>query len=274
MNPHPQQSVPSRGGLTLIELLIATSIIAMAALAMGSLARATQISASYVEGSLTATQHARVTQERINRAIVSASASEAFPGAAVFAESVSGDRFPDTLVVWQPAAGATAADPTGLPRFSELVVYCPNPNAPHELLEITARNDHRTVPALANTSQWMTELSLLKTGNGSQKVVLTDMLRTAQLSSTAQPRGCVRFESLVRPSTSDVTAFRTGSVAWNALPWPQHWYGATTGMRQTWIRYELQLLPHARSGGPAADLQVLPFLGSATLYYELKRSLD
>lgn len=259
-----------RAALTLIELLIAMSIISLTALALGTLARATQISASYVEGNSTAAQHARVAMERIGRAVQTATANETFPGTVLFAESVAGNRFPDTLVVWKPAAGSIAATPLGLPRFSELVVFCPNATQPNTLLEITSRSDMRTVPALSNTAQWTTELSTLKTGNLSQKIVLTDMLRTASTGGSATARGCVRFEVLLRPSAAEMTSYRNGTLAWDAIAWPQHWYGETTGMRQAWVRTELEMMPNSRSGAAAAAMAI-PFLGSAALYYDITR---
>ena len=260
-----------RCGLTLVELLIAVAIIAMTAASLAALARATQISASYVQGHSAAAQHARVTAERIEQAIHSATASESFPGAAVFAETVGGNRFPDTLVVWHPTAGTVAVDPGGLPRFSELVVFCPNPSQPDELLEITSRSDTRTVPPLASTSQWATELNALKTGSTSKKVLLTDLLRTARTSSTAGLRGCVRFEVLLRPSKAQFDDFRDGDLDWNDIKWPQNWYGDTTGVRQTWVRWELQLMPDSRADGAAADPLAVPFPGSAALYYDIQR---
>lgn len=258
-----------RTGLTLVELLIAVAIISMTAVALATLAKATQISATYVEGHATAAQHARVTSERIQRAVQTSIASESFPGAVVFAESVGGVRFPDTLVVWKPEAGASAAAPEGLPRFCELIVYCPNPAVPGELLEITSRSDLRTVPALNNASQWASELAALKSGNISRKTVLTDLLRTASASSSGANRGCARFETVLRPSASELASFRAGTKPWNELSWPQHWYGQTTGMRQTWVRWELQLMPHSRTGGAAADTLAIPFLGSAARYYDI-----
>ena len=258
-------------GLTLIELLIAVSIIAMTAAALGSLARATQISAVYVEGHSTAAQHARVTLERMQRAVRTATASETFPGIAMFSENVSGNRYPDTLVVWKPTEGTAAATPTLLPQFSELVVFCPNPLKPNELLEITSRNDARTVPALSNLGQWTSELWSLKTGNASKKVVLTDMLRTAAPPASPAPRGCARYEVVLRPSASELTSFRSGSATWNSLAWPQHWYSDTTGMRQTWVRMELQLMPHSRAGGAAIDETAIPFFGSASTFSEIQR---
>lgn len=266
---HANSTARPRTGLTLVELLIAISIISLTALALGTLARATQISAAYVEGHSTAAQHARVTSERIQRAVQTCNASETFPGAVLFAESVGGVRFPDTLVVWKPDAGANAADPDGLPRFSELVLFCPNPSVPKELLEITSRTDLRTVPALSNSSQWATELAALKTGNVSRKVVLTDLLRTASTTTGGTARGCARFETVLRPSATELSSFRAGTTPWDELSWPQHWFGQTTGMRQTWVRWELQLMPNSRSGGAAADSLAIPFPGSAARYYDI-----
>lgn len=261
----------TRRGLTLIELLISVSIMSLTTLSLGMLARAVQISSAYNEGNGAAAQHAQVTLERIEKAVTKATANEIFPGAVVFAESVSGNRFPDTLVVWKPDTGTVAADAMGLPRFCELVVFCPNPNLPSQLLEITSRSDTRTIPALSNTSQWTTELSTLKTGNASRKIILTDLLRTASLNSGSTQRSCVRFEVALRPTAEEITAYRNGTTAWDAILWPQGWYGSTTGLRQTWVRSELQLLPNSISGGIAASDQAIPFFGSAALYYEISR---
>ena len=260
-----------RAGLTLVELLIALSIISLTAMALGTLARATQISASYVEGHSTAAQHARVAMERIGRMVQTAAANETFPGAVLFADSVSGNRFPDTLVVWKPAAGTTVVDPAGLPRFSELVVYCPNPAQARQLLEITSRSDLRVVPALSNLGQWTTELTSLKTGSVSKKVMLTDMLRTASPGGNATMRACVRFEILLRPNSAEIASYRAGTLAWSDITWPQHWYGESTGLRQTWVRTELQLLPNSLADGDAHTSLAIPFLGSAALYYDIQR---
>jgi prepilin-type N-terminal cleavage/methylation domain-containing protein len=259
----------SRPGLTLVELLIAISILSMAAVALGMLARATQISAAYVDGHSTAAQHARVSTERILRAVQTSTANERFPGAVLFAETVGGVRFPDTLVVWKPEAGTSAADPAGLPRFCELVVFCPNPSMPNELLEITSRSDLRTVPEPTNPSQWASELSAMKLGNDGRKIVLTDLLRTATASTGSLSRGCARFETILRPSAAELASFRAGTTAWNALSWPQHWFGETTGMRQTWVRWELQLMPNSRAGGAASDSLAIPFPGSSARYYDI-----
>ena len=68
-------------GLTLLELLVAMSIMAMVVVSLGTLANGVQQGFDYTEGHSTATQHARVTLERITRSVREAQASEQFPGA-------------------------------------------------------------------------------------------------------------------------------------------------------------------------------------------------
>jgi len=101
--------------------------------AVGGLARTAQQSFEYAEGYGTATQHARVALDRIARNVAEATANERFPGCLVVSETVGTYEYPDTLVVWHPSAAPV--DPTGLPRYKELIVYCPDPNTPGRLVE-------------------------------------------------------------------------------------------------------------------------------------------
>ena len=256
--------------MTLIELLIAISMMALMAASMGVVARTVQMTSEYTDGYATATQHARVTFERISRMVSQATASESFPGAAVFATTVGSWRYPDTLVVWHPTAAA--ANPTGMPLMRELVVYTPHPTDPSQLLEITAPADSRTAPALSNSSAWASELATLRTSNATNKTLLTDLLRTASATSGGNGlRAALRFEVELRPTAAEWTNFRAGTLAWENLTWVQDLYGSQTGLRQTWVRAELQLLP---SGGAAATRtlrQPAPFFGSAALYSTLSR---
>ena len=70
-----------------------------------------------------------------------ATASEQFPGFLVVASTQGTSRYPDALVVWRPAVAP--ANPTGLPRFNELIVYCPGAATPSAFLEITNSADTR-----------------------------------------------------------------------------------------------------------------------------------
>ncbi len=228
-------------GLTLIELVIAIAIMAFMTAALGALSHAVQVASDYNEGASTSTQHARVAHERIARAVSKAFANENFPGAAVFFEQVDSYTYPDTLVLWYPTA--TPVNPSGLPQFNEIVAFAPNPSAPNELLEITAPTDTRTVPALSDLTSWATELTNLKTQAGSQKVLLTDLVKRSRTSLSMPQRGSVRFDVELRPSESQWASYRAATTTFVSLPWVQSISSRETGLRQTQVRSELQLVP-------------------------------
>ena len=256
----------------MLELLIALSVMVMVVGTLAALSKAVQLSAEYSNGYGTATQHGRVCLERISRTVNEATANEQFPGFLVLAEETGGWRFPDTLVVWHPQLAP--ADPDGLPRFDELVIYCPNPASPGQLLEITAPSDSRQVPAAGDLAAWAAAVESIRQSSASQKIPLTDLLRTALVAdaSSATLRGAVRFESRLRPSQIQWTQYQNGTLAWEDLPWVQGIYGSQTGLRQAWLRMELQLLPsEGLSGDDPTDQQATAFLGSAAVYYEMHR---
>ncbi len=177
---------PAAKGLTFVELLIAMALMALIVGTLSGLAWTSQQGFQYSEGYGTATQHARVVLDRISRTIYGATANEQFPGCLVVAETVNGWRYPDTLVVWRPSGAA--ASPSGLPLYRELVIYCPKPNNPNQLVEITAPNDARTVPAITDTSTWLSEIAAIKTNAQSKIVNLTGLLRCSPISSAAGRR--------------------------------------------------------------------------------------
>ncbi len=259
----------SRSGLTLLELLLAMSILVMLAGSLGALAQAVQSGAEFGEGHGGATQHARVALERITRTVSRATASNRFPGILVASTTVGTWRFPDTLVVWHPTA--SARNPKGLPCFDELVIYCPHPDHANQLVEIVVPegSDARTVPEVSDTATWLTELESLKRANLSNAVVLTDLLRTGVVSGSATVRGAVRFVERLRPSNTEWEAYQAGSQSWKTLSWVQGIYGPRAGLRQAWVRIELQLVPATVSGG-RREQEAIPFFGSATLYYDLR----
>ena len=260
-----------RRAMTLLELLIAMTVSVMVVGAMGALARTVQQGFEYSEGYGIATQHARVALDRIALNVCNATANDQFPGCIVAAETVGSYAYPDTLVIWRPSG--TAANASGLPLYSELVIYCPNPAAPNQLVEMTAPSDTRTVPALTETTKWLSELDSLKKASTTKIVLLSALLRTCSTSTSsgsASLRGAARFETRLRPSGTDWTNYKAGSVTWMNLPWVQGIYGPSAGLRQVWVRMELQFTPGIdwiESNTTAA--QAIPFVGSAALYYTL-----
>jgi len=258
--------------MTLLELLVAMSVLVLIAGVLGGLAIGVQQGYQYAEQYGLATQHARVVLERITRTVSQATASVHFPGILVIAETHGQWRFPDTLVVWRPAG--TAADPNGLPRFNELVIYCPDVQAPNRLLEITVPGDARVTPPPADSAAWRAEITAIRSSFTAQNVVLTELLRTCTVTDTSPPqvRGAVRFESRLRPSESEWASYKAGSLQWKDLSWVQYIYGNRAGLRQAWLRMEIQLAIGNSSTGNQADASiVIPFFGSAAVYYRLSR---
>src|SRR5690349_17194809 len=131
-----------RKALTLIELLIATSIMAIMAGVLGGLALSVQMHSKHSQGHGEAVQHARVVLDRLQRTMNAATTSESFPGFFVVPISSAGYSLPENIVVWRPTGAV--ANPTGLPRWSEVVIYGPDPSAPNRLLEITTTSDTST----------------------------------------------------------------------------------------------------------------------------------
>jgi len=250
------------------ELLAASVVMALIAGSLTTLSMAVHGANGYCVGQATAAQHGRVVLQRIEKAVLSAYANEQFPGCVVFSHAVGAYDFPDTLVVWQPSGAP--ANPTGRPRVSELVVFCPNPQNPAQLLELRMPGNTTTVPALSNTASWTSLLNTIRT-NATSRVELTNRLRTASTnlsgSTTTNLRGVVRFNVLMAPSESQWALYRAGKISWNSLDWPLGMYGSQTGVRTIVCQTELQLQTGDGEGTHAS----LPFFGSASITAELQR---
>jgi hypothetical protein len=235
-----------------------------------------QTSAEYSQEHGDATQQARVALERITRNARQALAVGDHPGMAVVAREVNGWRFPDTLIIWRPVG--MPANPVGPPLVRELVIYCTHPENREQLLEVTAPQDARALPldAPLEQSPWREMIDSIKTDQASRRVVLTKQLRVASAAATngtsqqASLGGAIRFERDMRPSAAEWNQYRAGLRQWEGLSWAQGIGGKQTGLRQVWLRVEMQLDPSAASDTDATP--PLVFLGSAATLYKLERS--
>ncbi len=262
----------ARRGFTMIELLIAAAIMSVLVLGLAAMADAVHRGNEHSTGYGLAVQHARVVLERIARHVERATASEEFPGVLVVSETVDSYTFPDTLVVWSPDGAASAPD--GAPRVGELVIYTTNPTQPNELWELTDRDSTSAAPAVTDASAWRSLVSMLRTSNTSEKVLLTDLVRVAQVRSSdvSTRRPAIRFAHRLTPSQTQWSEYRGGTRSWENLDWAQGIGGASTGLRQSWVRYELQLEPgEPPSANNAGAMPAYPFFGSAALYYPLQK---
>jgi hypothetical protein len=162
-----------------------------------------------------------------------------------------------------------------LPLVGEIVVFTPDPAAPNTLLEIRSPTDTTVVPAASDTSAWRTLVNQLKTSQTTDKIALTNRLRTAPLSGTwnanlsaAQLRGVVRFRRLIAPSVSEWTQYRAGTRTWQNITWPLNSVRSTSGTRTVVAQTELQLVGGNMAGAAST---AVPFFGSALVSYELAR---
>jgi prepilin-type N-terminal cleavage/methylation domain-containing protein len=265
--------VGRRRGLTLAELLVATTIMLMIATAVGTLASAVHSTNDFCRGYTVAAQHARVALSRIERSIQTATASEQFPGCLVVTEQAGSDALPTALVVWSPTG--TAANPKGLPLISEIVVFAPDPARPNNLLEIRSPTEMNSVPATGDAAGWQSLTNRLRASSTVNKIVLTDRLRTAPITGdysdslmSADLRGMVRFRRILAPTEAEFSQYRGGTKTWQSLAWPLDSYRSTSGTRVIACQTELQIVTGTMA---TAASTAIPFYGSSSITCELTR---
>jgi len=207
-------------------------------------------------------QHARVATQRIESSIGASHATSQFPGAVVFTTVAGSVELPDTLVVWRPEPGSAALGE--LPRFSELLIYCPGIYQPEKLFELRATGDNRTVPPVTDVALWRAELDALKS-SAAEQVELTPHLRTAVISGSGT-HGVVRFVRQIRPDDAEWSQYQAGNTSWQDLSWPLDNAGGSYGVRQVWCRIEMQLTTQPGGADPGGRTTI-PFFGSATVNY-------
>ena len=257
-----------RQGLTLVELLVGIMVTAMIAAALATVTYSVENLTQVAGGLSDVTQHARVSLSVVERSIGESHASGAFPGMAVFSVEVNGSRYPDTLVVWRP--DGPPADPTGLPLFSEVVVFTPHPQSPRQLLQIEDRSDIRTVPPLDDEVSWLSELHDLRTRLADSSLVLTDRMRVAKAGDGTLPqrRAAVRFFVESRPSFDEFQRYQAGLLNWDQLSWPLALVDRDRGVARTRCSIELQLA----AGDGADDVGIVVFLGTASTEFVVERA--
>jgi hypothetical protein len=189
-----------------------------------------------------------------------------YPGVWVVPDTDGSSTFPDTVVIWHP--NGAPANPAGPPLVQELTVFCPDSAALNNFVQMTAPGDTRQLPA-TDPVALKSLIDGLKTSTATNKVVLTDLVRVALMpSGSVGQRAAARFVVTLTPSAADWSRYTAGTVTWNNLPWPVGIYGSSKGMRQVWLRGEIQLMPGASWViGNSAGETAIPFLGSAVFCY-------
>jgi hypothetical protein len=255
-----------RAAFTLAEVLVASTVSVLIAGAMAVMADGIQQTASYTFAQETAHQHARVALERIQTAVSGAASSNDNPPAVVLADISGVYTFPETLVVWK-------ADTNGndTPQANELVVFCANPSNPKQLWELSNPTDYQTV-SMTDAAALQALVTAMKSNSSAKKTVLTSLLRSCISHDLGAPKPAVRFDIAMQPSATEWAQYRAATLAWNNLSWAGGIYGTQRGLRQVRVNVELQILPDSDDDASTSpDSFTVPFLGSATVYYELKQ---
>ena len=255
------------GVFTVTELLIALALVGMIAAACAGLFLASERAFVLARGYAAVAEEGQLVVERIRRAVERSHATLKFPGFLVLESIAGGWRFPDTLIVWCPAEVVGSA--RELPRMDEVVVFCPDPSVPNRLVEVRFPGNTEIGFSAGELEGWRTAIAEGLQSPNAEVVVLTDRLRTVTLESGGSLRrqSGVFFFDLLRPSDEELAQFRNGALTWEDLPWVQNAYGTQYGLRQHWLRIELQLV----SGEDATAGEVVPFFGSAAVYYGISR---
>ena len=259
-----------RRGFTLVELAIAVTIVAMVVGTLEAVLQGVHHAYAYNEGHGLATQNARVVLDRIIATASQATANEQFPGLLVVTDQVGLWQYPEALVVWHPTG--SPANPSGLPLFSELVIYCPSVASPNQLLEVTLPGNNSVVPAASDQASWTQQIAAIKQNPPATAVLLSSLVRTCSISSSPGStwRGAVRFQTRLLPSASEWSQYQAGTLGWKQLHWVQGICGSTTALRQIWLGIEMQFMPGSGILGESASAaQPVAYFGSSALYYEM-----
>lgn len=246
--------------MTLTEVLISIMLLVMVAAGAASLSMGVNQADEHSRGVTEVAQQARILIDRLERTIREATASEQFPGLLVFADSADGYAFPDTLVVWRPDAAPLNPDQ---PHVSELRFFFPDPADGSRLLEVRLDSDAALAPPVSDDAAWQNLLARARQ-EPETVVELSHTMRSAQIGGV--DRGAVRFDVVYAPPDDQWADYQASTLDWSDLWWPLDLAGSRQGLRQSWCRFEVQLV---RVGLP--DSHAVPVFGSATVSYGVSR---
>ena len=257
--------------MTLVELAVAAAVLSLVAVALGGLVMAVDTARTHVQGLHEATAQGRFAIERIRDAVNRSGTYRIGSGSTVPGVAVLwNDDRPEVLVVWTGGRETSLADASPLarrPRANELVIYTPDPAAPHELCELVVPSATDEVDFAG--SGFESRIRQLISDANAERVPLCDRIRTTSISGTIT--STVRFEPEATPSAPQIADTAVGTTDWHALPWAGGISTSSSGLRQILIRIELQLVTLERSGtasGTASESPSLPLFGAAVRRYQ------
>lgn len=268
----------SRGGLTLVELLMAMAISSILVVALGGIVTATQSAWKHTQGIEDSQAQITATFDRIKIMVSQAGVYQVSGqppqiGLAVVTHSWNSIDIANTLVVWTGGRNGGISDQgilTRLPKISELLIYTSDPDDAHNLIEVALPGVDSSID-FTSSSFNSTIRSAIKS-NSAESALLSNRIKSSQFVLSGNPWGSpvgnIRFEIVKTPSDSSLSSVSPGTSDWMNLPWPQGATSSTSGLRLVTINYEIQFETAERTS--ANDINsptALPFFGSSSRYY-------
>lgn len=268
----------SRGGLTLVELLMSMAISSILIVALGGIVTATQSAWKHTQGIEDSQAQVTATFDRMKMMITQAgvyqvSGQPPQVGLAVVTNSWNSIDIANTLVVWTGGRNGGISDQgtlTRLPKISELLIYTSDPDDAHNLIEIALPSVDSSIDF--NSSSFNSTIrSAIKSSNA-ESALLTNRIKSSQFILSGNPWGSpvgnVRFDIVKTPSDSSLSGVVPGTSGWMNLPWPQGTASSTSGLRQATINFEIQLEAAERTSlNDVNSTTALPFFGSSSRLY-------
>lgn len=262
---------PSRAGLTLVELMVAASVMSLVAVTLGGLVHAVDTARSYISGMQLASSQGQFAIDRIKSAVQRAGTYQSESGSTVFGAGViwNSDR-PEILVVWTGGREESRSDQgtsTDPPPANEIVIYTPDPDAPHRLVEIAVPSATGTVD-FADAGFETRIRQIISNSEPDERVTICDRIRIAV--DGTDTAAALRFEAEQTPSDGDVATTAPQTSEWRNLNWYGGISSSTAGLRHFLLRIELQVLTDGTPGDPASKI-AMPIFGAASRRYFFER---
>lgn len=268
----------SRGGLTLVELLMSMAISSILIVALGGIVTATQSAWKHTQGIEDSQAQITATFDRMKMMITQAGVYQVGGqppqvGLAVVSHPWNSIDIANTLVVWTGGRNGGISDQgtlTRLPKISELLIYTSDPNDAHNLIEIALPDVDSAIDF--NSSSFNSTIRSAIKSSDAESALLTNRIKSSQFilsgSPWGSPVGNIRFELVKTPSDSSLSGVAPGTSDWMNLSWPQGTASSTSGLRQATINIEIQLEAAERTSlNDVNSTTALPFFSSSSRLY-------
>jgi len=253
--------------MTLVELMVAASVMSLVAVTLGGLVQAVETARTYVNGMQQASSQGQFSTDRITSAVQRAGIYRNGPSSTVVGTAVVwNDDRPEILVAWtggREQSLAAQGTLNRLPLANEIVIYTPDPDAPHRLVEIVIPSATGTVD-FASPGFETRIRQLIDDSTAEERVTICDRVRIWLSDNT--PVTAVRFEMELTPDDGAVASTAPGSFAWRNLAWYGGISSSSAGLRHVLVRIELQVLTDGTPGDPASEI-AMPVFGTASRRY-------